>query len=78
MKVKFMVRDNPRHEADSGWQFFSGTETQDYLDNPENSGIYSVNTMANYYSAIIPYLHLPIGTELERIDGMDLFNIIPA
>lgn len=76
-KIKFMYRDTPHNKLDSGWQFFSGTETQEYLDNPKNSAVYDVNTIANYDAAIITYLNLPIGTELERVDGTDLFNIIP-
>lgn len=77
-KVKFMYRDTPGNDLDSGWHFFSGTETQEYLDNPENSTIYDVNTIANYDRAIIPYLDLPVGTELERIEGTDLFRVIPG
>jgi hypothetical protein len=76
MKVKFMSRVNPVNDMDSGWQFYSGTETQEYLDNPDNASIHAVNTIANYDRAIIPYLNLPIGTELERVDGTDSFNII--
>jgi len=77
-QVKFMYRDTPSNDLDSGWQFYSGTETQDYLDNSQNSAIYDVNTIANYDPAIIPYLNLPIGTALERLDGTDSFRIIPG
>jgi len=56
--------------------FFSGTEDQEYVDDPNNIMIYDVNTIANYDEAIIPYLHLPIGTELERIEGTNQFQII--
>ena len=76
--VYFMYRAEPDNDLDSGWQFFSGTEDQDYVDNIDNSAIYSVNTIANYDPAIIPYLDLPIGTELERIEGTDKFQIIPG
>jgi len=38
--------------------------------------VYAVNTIANYDPAIIPYLDLPYGTELERIEGTDYFNIV--
>ena len=38
--------------------------------------IYNVNTIANYDRAIIPYLDLPFGTELERIENTDKFEII--
>lgn len=75
-KVGYMYRDKPFQEPDSGWRFFSGTETQEYVDDADNSMLYDVNTIANYDPAIIPYLHLPIGTELERIDGKDKFTIV--
>jgi hypothetical protein len=67
--VDYMVREEPHNEIDSGWQFFSGTESQEYVDNPDNSAIYDV---------IIPYLRLPFGTQLERIKGTEKFQIIPG
>jgi len=65
--VDFMYREQPDFDSDSGWRFLSGTENQDYVDNADNWAIYDTNTIANYDKAIIPYLDLPIGTELERI-----------
>jgi hypothetical protein len=66
LPVKYMYRETPRFEIDSGWRFFSGTETQDYVNNPDNLAIYDVNTIANYDRYIIPYLNMPTGSELER------------
>lgn len=76
--VDYMVREAPNNDIDSGWQFFSGSEDQEYIDDPENSAIYDVNTIANYDRAIIPYLDLPIGTQLERVRGTKKFQIIPG
>lgn len=76
--VDYMIRDEPFNEIDSGWKFFSGTEDQDYVDDPDNTRIYDVNTIANYDRAIIPYLDLPVGTQLERIRGTDKFQILPG
>lgn len=76
--VDYMVREEPREKIDSGWQFFSGTEDQDYIDDPDNLALYDVNTIANYDPAIIPYLHLPVGSQLERIKGTDQFRLIPG
>ena len=76
--VDYMVSEEPDNDIDSGWQFFSGTEDQDYVDDPNNSAIYDVNTIANCDRAIIPYLDLPIGTQLERIRATDKFQIIPG
>ena len=76
MKVGYMYRETPDKNIDSGWRFFSGTENQEYVDDPNNTNIYNVNTIANYDNAIIPYLDLPFGTELERIENTDKFQII--
>lgn len=76
LKVGFMYREEADEALDSGWRFFSGTESQEYVDDPDNSAIYNVNTIANYDPAIIPYLNLPHGTELERIEGTDKFQIV--
>lgn len=76
--VNYMFRDEPGFEKDSGWRFFSRTEDQEYVTDPGNMMVYFVNTIANYDRAIIPYLKLPVGTELERVSGTDLFQIIPG
>ena len=76
--VDYMIREEPNESIHSGWQFFSGTEDQNYVDDPNNMMIYEVNTIANLDKAIIPYLNLPVGTQLERIRGTDSFQIIPG
>ncbi len=75
MPVQYMCREVPEEDGDSGWQFFAGTETEEYLDNSDNVAIYDVNTIANYDKAIIPYLNLPYGSRLERIENEDEFSI---
>lgn len=74
--VDYFYREEPDFENDSGWRFLSGTETQEYADNPDNWGIYNLNTIANYDKAVIPYLILPIDSELERIGKTENFKII--
>jgi hypothetical protein len=69
MKIGFMYREEPEDTNDSGWRFLSGTETQTYIDNPNNSMVFEVNTIANYDKAIIPYLNSSVGSELERVEG---------
>jgi hypothetical protein len=75
-KVDYMYREEPDFEADSGWRFQAGLETQEYIDNPNNLMYYDVNTIANYDEAIIPYLALPIGSELVRVKGTKNFSKI--
>lgn len=76
MKVGFFYREEPRFENDSGWRFMSGREDQDYIDNPDNTGVYDVNTIANYDAAIIAFLDFPIGSEFQRRPGTDIFKLV--
>jgi hypothetical protein len=76
-KVGYMYREEAEEELDSGWRFFEGSESDEYVNDQNNIMIYAINTIANYDPAIIPYLDLPYGTELERIEGTDEFNILP-
>ena len=65
--VGYMYREQAEDDSDSGWRFFSGEETQEYADDPENFGIYDVNTIANYDQDIIPYISAPVGSEYVRM-----------
>ena len=64
--VGYMYREAPEYDLDSGWRFFAGDESQQYIDNPENLGIYDVNTIANCDPDIIPILGAPVGSEFGR------------
>lgn len=74
--ITVMFRQEPAVDEDNGWIFLSGTETPDYLDNADNWSIYAINTIANYDPAIIPYLDQLYGTELHRVSGTDLFEVV--
>ena len=64
--VGYMYREGPDHDADTGWRFLSGDESDEYMDDPENHGIYAVNTIANYDREIIPFLNAPTGSAFAR------------
>lgn len=74
MKVGFMYREEAYDDEDSGWRFLSGTEDQDYANNPDNSKIFGVNAIANHDEAIIPYLKSATGSEFERVEGENKFR----
>tara|TARA_B100001093_G_scaffold456844_1_gene468114 strand:- start:1989 stop:2318 length:330 start_codon:yes stop_codon:yes gene_type:complete len=71
--LSYMYREEPDNEMDSGWRFFSGEETQDYVDDSSNTSIYEVNTIANYEPAIIELLNTPYPCAFERIEGTNQF-----
>lgn len=76
LSIGYMYREEPDEAMDSGWRFFSGTEDQAYIDDAENVSIYHINTIANHDTSILPYLHLPIGTELERVGDTLQFRTV--
>lgn len=69
-KVGYMYREETDEGVpDSGWRFMKGDENDEYTDNPNNVHVFALNTICNYDPDIIPYLDLPIGTALIRIEG---------
>ncbi len=71
--VGFMYREDPDNEIDSGWRFLAGFESEEYMDDDANMGIYDVNTIANYDPAIIDLLDSAVGTAFERAADSDSF-----
>jgi len=76
LKVGFMYREKPEDDNDSGWRFLSGTESEEYMGNENNTMIFDVNVVVNYDPAIVPYLKFRVGIDLERIEGTDEFSAI--
>ena len=74
-KVRFMYREEPSNEQDSGWRFFCGDEDQDSTDNPNNIAIYDINTIISVDESIEPYLKSAKGTALEREDENGVFTV---
>ena len=66
MRVGYMYREMPDNEYDSGWRFMCGDESEAYMDNPDNMGVYDVNTLANYDYEIVVHLEAPIGSKFSR------------
>ena len=69
-KVGYMYREKPDdNKPDSGWRFMAGNEDDEYMNNSNNHHIFSINTICNYDSDIIPYLKAKIGTAYIRVDN---------
>ena len=66
--VGYMNRTEASSPEDSGWSFLAGDETEVYLNDASNAGIFDVNTIANHDPAILRYLDLPTNTHLVRQD----------
>ena len=64
--VGFCYREKSNGDWDSGWRFTAGDESDEYIDDPNNSGIYGLNTICNDDPDIIPLLHTPAPCAFER------------
>lgn len=69
MPVGYMYREEPDSETDSGWRFFAGDETDEYVNDPANLALYDINTIANYDPETVPYLTAPAGSAFAREAG---------
>jgi hypothetical protein len=67
-KVCFLYREEPMDPQDSGWRVFAGDESQAYLDNPDNSGIYNPTTILTIDPSLRELLLKPVGSAFERED----------
>lgn len=74
-KVGYMYREQPDEGTpDSGWRFLAGDEDDEYINNPNNLHIFTLNTMCNYDRDIIPYLKSEVGSAYIRT-GRDKFEM---
>ena len=69
-----MYREIPERDGDSGWRFFAGDESQDYVDDPEHLGLYDVNTVANCDPDIIPYVDVPPPCAFGKVAGSHKYH----
>ena len=65
-KVGYCCREKPDGGWDSGWRFTAGDESEAYMDDPNNAGIYKLNTICNDDPDIIPLLNTPAPCAFER------------
>ncbi len=64
--IGYMAREESEFENDSGWRFFSGLETEEYVSFDENLNVYDVNYVANFEPDIVPLLNSKVGAAFER------------
>ena len=65
-RVGYCYREKPDGDWDSGWRFTAGDESDEYMDDPNNAGIYGLNSICNDDPDIIPLLNTPAPCAFER------------
>jgi hypothetical protein len=74
--VRYMYREAPDNDTDSGWRFMSGYESQEYMDDADNHALYDINTIANYDPSIVPFLDAEVGLAFEKKPEDDDFYLV--
>lgn len=62
----WMYREYTNRKDDSGWRVFSGTEDENYLNDPSNFKLISANQLIQIDYEIKANLLAPIGSSFER------------
>jgi hypothetical protein len=75
-RVGYMYRESTDDGFDSGWRFFSGLESDEYANDPENLAIYDVNTIANYDPEVIAFLDAPPGSAFARDSRTGILTVL--
>lgn len=64
-RLKWLFREESANPVDNGWRAVGNTDTQDYIDNPENSVVVDFDRLVEIEPAVLSVYALPVGTELE-------------
>lgn len=66
-RVGWCYRETPEDGfPDSGWRFFSGDESEDYIADIRHTEIYDLNTVCNFDPDVIPLLSAPYNSAFVR------------
>lgn len=69
-EIGYMYKEFPDDDDDSGWRFFSGNETEDYMNNPDNFAIYSVESIISIDERITQFINSDFGSEFILQNGI--------
>lgn len=63
-ELRWCFREKPASDLDSGWRFLSGIDTEAYINDPSNMSVCAWQTMVEIEPAVLPLLHMRVGTDL--------------
>ena len=74
--LKWIYRESPSDKNDNGWRAIGDTDTQEYMDDPQNSIVVDFNTLVEIEPAVLKIYELPVGTDLELVyDGKERYFV---
>lgn len=75
LEIRWLYRETPYDNSfpDSGWRIFSGFESEEYLENPNNFTICSLQRIANYQPEVGTLLWGDVGAAFEKTPQNEKF-----
>lgn len=70
-KLKWLFREEPSSKVDNGWVALGIDDTDEYINDSNNLVVVDFNTLANIEPAVLLVYNMPVGSELEFIEGKD-------
>lgn len=74
--VRFMYREEPDREQDSGWRVFAGGESDDFANNPANVSVVPLRDLLEQDPALEELFRKPVGSVFERESCADAFSVV--
>jgi hypothetical protein len=74
--VRWLYRETPDREEDSGWRLFSGDETDEYANNAKNVTICSVGWLVDRDPSLSEIIQADIDSAFERAGPQDAWRKI--
>jgi hypothetical protein len=74
--VRFMYREEPDREQDSGWRVFAGGESDDYANDPANVSVVPLRELLERDHALEDLFREPVGSVFERRSCADAFSVV--
>ena len=63
--LKWIFREDPVNPVDNGWRALGDTDTEEYINKPENNVVVDFDRLVEIEPAVLAIYTLPIGTDLE-------------
>ncbi len=68
--IKWMYREEPIGEFDSGWRIFGEEDTEEFLNEEGNVIPLDFNILANLNPRVVEVYNAPVGADFEIINNM--------
>ena len=64
-KLKWIFREESVNPVDNGWRAFGDTDTEEYINVPENNLLVDFDRLVEIEPAVLAIYDMPVGTDME-------------